>query len=672
MVLFMALGILTANAALERGVPDATLWGIEAEAVCWGALLLLSVIFMSISTLCFKDREWIFILAGNLFFFSTGGYLLTDYDMPTGINDDEAYVRCVELVSAPIEKNGYFRADAVVVEGRGEGEKVLLHLQADTAVAPPRLCDRYLIHSKMFVPKADGTPVAFDYGKYLRRHGYSGVSYVYAPYYKLVSHGKPTTWDTKAEALRISLTERYKAVGIDGAELSILTAITLGEKGLLTAEQKADFTAAGVQHILVVSGLHVGFIFMIVVFVLSRVRGVRRRRLLTCVGIAVLWAYAMLTGMAPAVVRASIMFTIMLAFYVSGEYYRTYHALLIAALTTLAVNPYLLFDVGFLLSYTAVWSISAFYPKIYGAYMRLGVKSTVADRLMQAVCVTISAQILTFPIVLYSFYQFPTYFVITNIIASFVTPLLFCGGMILLAVSGVPYIGVWTGAVMEGLVRMFEAAVSTIAGLPQAVVHTYVSGVEVAGLYAVIAAVCNVAMMWKYSDKRYGAWLIAGCVVLGFAGISTAQYYADTEGEKMYVLEQKRLCVNVVSKERNVVFAAERDTAFLRQRLLPLHLKHHAPRVEFVTDTSVMSNCFKYRGETYMILRDNIFRYKYNTGNPLKVDCLIVDRGVYPTEKLFDRFVSPRRLLLTEGVWRGYVPMFVKIAGEKGIIVNSE
>ena len=82
---------------------------------------------------------------------------------------------------------------------------------------------------------------------------------------------------------------------------------------------------------------------------------------------------------------------------------------------------------------------------------------------------------------------------------------------------------------------------------------------------------------------------------------------------------------------------------------------------------TVNSNAFFFNGESYLILRDNLFRYRQNNGQPLDVDCLIIDRGVYPSERLFSEFVIPKRVVLTASVWYGYIEKYKVIMNELGI-----
>lgn len=639
---------------------------------CWGVLLAGSALATILSTLCLKVKEWIFCLFVDMMFCSLGAFLLATYHLPAPCSDTVAHTYLVQLQSEPILRNGYYRADAVILvdsdgsSGRVE-DKILVNFSADSLLHTPCLFDRYFINSRLSLPPFDGNSRGFDYGKYLRRKGYSATTYLYQHNFAYVSGGEASSVGEYFQQWRAYLLGIYRDAGIDQATLALVSAITLGEKGMLSVEQKEAFSAAGVQHVLVVSGMHVGFIYLVIIWLVRRCGRMYKRRMITVLGLFVLWGYAFITGLAPAVVRATTMFSIMLLFYVGGIRYRMLHALSIAAIISLLANPYLLFDVGFWLSYTAVLSISSFYPSIYGAYKRLKIKSKILDSIVQPIAVTVSAQILTLPIVVYSFGQFPLYFVVTNIIASFFVPIIFALGMLSLSVFWIPYLGSVVAGVLSLVVRFFDASVSAVASIPGSTADAFVSMPEMVLMYIFISLVINIFAQWKSYYNRIPSVIMALCGTIVILVADSFMVLDRVGRTEMMVMNRNRLCVNLLSDDTNIVFAVERDTLALMSGLHLLDMSMTAPPPIFVVDTTLSANAFRYQDETYVILRDNVFRYKYNKGNPLSVDCLIIDRGVYPSEKLFDSFISPRRVHLTASVWDGYLPVFASVLEERGI-----
>ena len=219
-----------------------------------------------------------------------------------------------------------------------------------------------------------------------------------------------------------------------------MSAITLGEKSILSKDTKNNFSAAGVSHILVVSGMHVGFIFMIISLLYSRLYNRYYRLFVTIFGLVLLWLYALLTGFAPSVVRASFMFSLMLVFLFTGNKYRVLHALLLSATISLLANPALLFNISFQLSYLAVLSIVVFYKRIYHFLQRMVPKFKWRNNILSVIGVTLAAQVFTFPIVMFYFHQFPLFFMISNLCVVLLAPIIFIGGYLLIFTSVIPYL----------------------------------------------------------------------------------------------------------------------------------------------------------------------------------------------------------------------------------------
>ena len=156
-------------------------------------------------------------------------------------------------------------------------------------------------------------------------------------------------------------------IGHDGDEFGMLSALTLGYKDALAPELRESFSTTGAMHVLAVSGLHVGIIFVVFGFLFSFMDRWRLgKRLKPIVIIFLLWCYAFITGLSPSVLRSSVMFSCMVLSGVFGRKSNTYNNIFLSAFFLLFFNPNLLFDIGFQLSYSAVLAIVYFQPKIAG------------------------------------------------------------------------------------------------------------------------------------------------------------------------------------------------------------------------------------------------------------------------------------------------------------------
>ena len=648
-----------------------SLGAIVAEYTALATNIFLIAIVVGFSFMIFSTfrvnqlGRWIFVFSWSLFLFGAGGWLLRQRQMPELPSDTHSYV--VELKTTPISKGSYYRAEAEIIYANDSvvenliGHNVLMNIYTDSLLNTPQLCDRYLINAKILRPNNGGMD-GFDYGKYLARNGLCGVAYFYANNIKYLSTEQPRGVVQRSYLLRDKLIRQFESIGLKGSQLAIISAITLGEKDLLSNDVRDTFSAAGVSHILVVSGMHVGFIFLIIMWLMSII-SYRRRWIVVVLGLIVLWSYALLTGLAPSVVRATFMFSMMLLFRVMGEKYRVKHALCLSATILILINPNVLFNVGFQLSYLAVCGIVYFYPLFYKRISTL--KSRPLRWILSSVAVTVSAQIFTLPIVIYNFNQFPIYFILSNLFVTAFAPFLFLGGIALLSLSYIPFLGVGAGWLMNYVVMIFEYIIHLIVSIPFSTIKIYLSLLEVICLYFVIFCGINWVELRNIFAERFKAPLYFSFSVLLFAFVVLVSDIYYFQSKVLIIPETNRLVVNLFGGDENLLFTNHPD--FATERLERTWLKYSCSEPTIITDTALRVNAFTFKSESYLILRDNIFRYRQNNGQPLDVDCLIIDRGVYPSERLFTEFILPKRVILTAGVWHGYLEKYKKLMEEIGI-----
>ncbi len=649
---------------ISLGIIVAEYTTIDSNVFLGSIVVGLSVMILSILRVN-RLGGWIFICAWSLLLFGSGGWLLRQTRMPELSRDTHSYI--VELKTTPISKSIYYRAEAEIVYATDSvaqsliGYDVLLNFYTDSLEHTPQLCDRYLINGKILRPTDNGLE-GFDYGKYLARNGLCGVAYLGSNNIKYLSTEQPRGFVQCSYVLRNKLIRQFESVGLEGSRLAIISAITLGEKGLLSNDVKDTFSAAGVSHILVVSGMHVGFIFLIIMWLMS-ILPYRRRWIMVCLGLVILWSYALLTGLAPSVVRATFMFSMMLIFKVIGEKYRIKHALFFSATILLLCNPNTLFDVGFQLSYLAVIGIVYFYSLVYKRILTF--KSRPLRWLLSSVAVTVSSQILTLPIVIYQFNQLPIYFIISNLFVTAFAPILFLGGVLLLGLSYIPYIGIGAGWLMSHFVGMFEWIINLIVAIPFSTTKIYLSLIETFLLYLVILCGVNWIEMRHTFAERFRAPLYFGLSVCVFVFAFSVNNVYLSQRQALIIPETNRLVVNIFDGDENVLYTNQPD--FATERLERTWLKYSCVEPIVVTDTALTVNTFMFDNESYLILRDNVFRYRQNSGQPLEIDNLIIDRGLYPSERLFTEFVRPKHVILTAGVWYGYIDKYKTLMDEIGI-----
>lgn len=213
----------------------------------------------------------------------------------------------------------------------------------------------------------------------------------------------------------------------------IIQALAVGNQADIDPELRDHYSRAGVAHLLSVSGLHVGIIFMIINLLFGWVRLIRRGyTALGVIVIAVLLGYAVLTGLSPSVTRAVIMFSLLQIGLMLSRNTNSFNTLCAAAVLLLLWNPYYIFHIGFQLSFAAMVGIITLYQPLARLWMP---RNTIGRWLWSLTLVGATAQIGTFPLVMYHFGQLQLAGLVLNPIIWFTVPVIICGAILYL-VSG--------------------------------------------------------------------------------------------------------------------------------------------------------------------------------------------------------------------------------------------
>ncbi|MCQ2350584.1 MAG: ComEC/Rec2 family competence protein [Paludibacteraceae bacterium] len=275
-------------------------------------------------------------------------------------------------------------------------------------------------------------------------------------------------FEAKALDVREKLVDIYRK-NVNEDTLPILSAITLGKKDELSKDVKDAFSLSGGSHVLAVSGLHVGIIYMILLWIASKFPYKRWLFVIShIIVIACLWLYAFLCGLPASVIRSAFMFSLISGSYILERHNLSLNAVFASAFFMLLFKPLYLFDVGFQLSYSAVISILLFYPKIFNLFE---FRNKVLVWAWGMCAVSAAAQIGTLPLTVAYFHQIPVYSLITNFIvipAAFV--LIYCGATILIfgwTVKTASFIGILT----DFVTTMLTKGVQSVVDMPFSVIY---------------------------------------------------------------------------------------------------------------------------------------------------------------------------------------------------------
>lgn len=361
------------------------------------------------------------------------------------------------VLSGEVQKDTFLHAAAKNV--------FLLYFPKDTAAYTLRRGDELLIHARLNPPVNNGNPDEFDYARYLMCKGVSGTAYVPAGHWKIIGYDESRSFRQIALDYRKKVISLYRSLGFKGDELAVLSALTVGDKDELGEDIVETYSVTGASHVLALSGLHVGFLYVLFLFILSPLwrRWNYLKPFLLLVIILLLWSFAFFTGLSSSVVRSVIMCSLLALSNLQMEKPLTMNTLAVTAFLMLLVNPVWLFDVGFQLSFAAVAAILLFQPEIYRLWT---IKNHFLRKMWGLVTVSITAQIGTAPLVMLYFSRFSTHFLLTNLWVIPMVTIIMYTAVLLFVLMPFPFVQQGVAMALDTMIRVQNAVLHWIEQLP--------------------------------------------------------------------------------------------------------------------------------------------------------------------------------------------------------------
>ena len=357
--------------------------------------------------------------------------------------------------------------------------------------------------------KAD--TLTFDYAKWLQRQGFSGQGFVPREVRMLGSSERRQIVQSlplldrlriSASSMRERLLGAYGALPLSTDEGAVLAAITLGDKSRVSKEVRERFSLSGASHVLALSGLHLS---ILVSFLLLLLYPLRLRRwskwLMAVVCLSVAWAFVMLTGCSVSIVRSALMLSLMLLLGMRGEGFASLNNVVVAAFLILCVSPRSLMDVGFQMSFLAVFFIIYFMP--YYQELLPWYCPQWKRRLFDFLYVTVIAQLATVPVVACVFGRLPLMFLLTNMLVIPCAYLLLLGALLFFALSWWPAVSAALGSMLGAVLTAMMSGLEWIAALPFASVEVRLAPLAALCLYPLLFT----AIAWIVFRRRaYAYW----------------------------------------------------------------------------------------------------------------------------------------------------------------------
>jgi len=443
------------------------------------------------------------------------------------------------LVIDDVLKSGNYHnkyiANVIGFEGERVDGKVLLNIQIDS-LKLLEVDDNIYIKANFETLKGPLNPYYFDYKNYLRKKQIHYQVFVNSSSI-LKLNKRYSTLKGRAAEFRGKVNNALIKNGFKENELAVINALLLGQRKGISKDLLQNYANAGAIHILAVSGLHVGIILLILNFIFNPLERLRNGKMIKLiVVVSLLWVFAFIAGLSASVVRAVTMFTAVAIGWQVNRPTNVYNTLIISMFLLLLIQPYFLFDVGFQLSYLAVFSIVWIQPQLYKIWKP---KWKVLDYFWKLLTVSFAAQFGILPLSLFYFHQFPGLFFLSNLIIIPVLGLILTIGFIVILLSLIDLLPAFLATLYNSMIRFMNSFVEWI-GLQEEFLFQNISFSFLMILASYGLIIFGIRFVEKKNHLRFVCFLVS---VLILQGVFVFEKYKVLTTDEFIIFQKSRYTI---------------------------------------------------------------------------------------------------------------------------------
>ena len=608
----------------------------------------------------FFSRFRLAILNGllvNLLFLSFGAILVWQKDVRNnelwlGNYDKETYGLVVTLDEPPVEKTKSNKANATIQYLLQNDSiipvigKIIIYFKKDSSLNL-QYGTQLIFKKSLQEIKNSGNPGGFDYKRYCLFQGITHQVYLKPEEFELLEGENKSSLRTFIYATREKVLNILRTNIQSKKELGLAEALLIGYKDDLEQSLVQSYTNTGVVHIIAISGLHLGLIYWLLSMLFKPLQKRKKirwlRPLLIITG---LWLFSLLAGAQPSILRSALMFTCIVLGDSLSRKPSIFNTMAVSAFILLCINPYFLWNVGFQLSYAAVLSIIIFMRPVYNWFY---IKNKPLDFIWKLNAVTIAAQVLTVPLSIYHFHQFPNLFLLTNFLAVPLSSAILLGMIFLCILSIIPAAALLFGKLLTWLIWVMNTYIERI----ESIKFSLWDGLQINIWQTVLLLLFAIGITYWLMERSTTSLKLGLLALLGFVIIRSFSFIETNTQEKIIVYNVPQKTAIDFVEGRKYYFAGDKELMaddFARNfHLKPSRVLYRMNNVQQLNLLTADSNYFDYKGRKILLIDETV---KYlSDEKKQEIDLLIISKN----PKIYINTLS-QSLNIKQVVFDGSVP----------------
>ena len=528
------------------------------------------------------------------------------------------------LIEPTVEKDHFYKSVASIDAVQKDKKwihttgKILIYIRKDSISSHLGYGSQLLINAPVTAITNAGNPGSFDYARYCLFLGITHQAFINNNQYVFIQNTIPSYIYFYLYKLRDNVLGSLKIYLPHPRAYGVAEALLIGYRNDLDREIVQAYSNTGVVHIIAISGLHLGMLYgsMVLFFNLFK-----KRRWINIIKpiviLIVIWGFALIAGGVPSIMRSAFMFSFILLSGIINKHSKIYNTLSLSALCMILYNPYCIWDVGFQLSYAAVLSIIMYSGTIKEWFY---FRNRIVQYLWNLNAVTISAQIWTFPLIIYYFHQFPRLIVISNLIVVPLSCLILFAEIFLLIIGYiVPALAILSGKIVQLSIELMNWFIQTMSSVKSGIWEGLkVDTVQTILLFGVIF--CIIGWLENKSKPRLMMAIAIFNIVLFIRCIDCIN---KANQHTLIVYNIPKYCTIELMNGMNTISLMDTGIDGENSFIYSFHLKpaHIQNRAKIVSRPSI-PNTILFQNKRIVIL-DKPLKHIY-PAQPIPVDLLII------------------------------------------------